>query len=65
MENDNEVTCHEEGMKGSTEELALPLFTMPTLMSTTMPKTVPERIKDKNETSIDVTQLRYHPTSQL
>ena len=30
-----------------------------------MPKTVPERIKDENETSIDVTWLRYHPSSVL
>ena len=80
MENDNEVMCHEEGMswkttilwqakwqkqKESTEELVLSLFTMSTLMSTTMSRALPERIKDENETSINVTWLRYHPTSLL
>ena len=39
------------------------LFTTSTLTSTIMPKTVPERIKDKNKTSINVTWLRYHPSS--
>ena len=35
------------------------------VMSAIMPKTANERIKDENETTIDVTQLRYHPTSVL
>ena len=71
MENNNVLTCKQKQQKENTEELVPPLFTTSMLIkyhhAKRKPKclTVPEIIRDENETSISGTELGCHPTSVL
>ena len=69
MENDNVVVCKQKEQKGSTEELVPPHLhnihakQVPSCQRTSKCLTVPEMIRDENETSIGGTELGCHLTS--